>query len=961
MKQAAPYFLRTTALLLLACMAFTGALRGQTAGKISGKVIDAETGQPLVGANVMIVGTTIGSASDVEGQYFMLNVPPGKYDIQASVVGYQRVVQQGVIVSVGRTTAVDFVLAPEAVELEEIVIAATRPDVEPEKTRTSEVIRSDDVQFIAGIRDVGDALSLTADVSDGHFRGGRTGEEQYLLQGMGITNPLDNSSAFNPIMSAVEEVEVITSGFGAQYGNAQSGVVNIQMKEGRSDRWDTRVEARMRSPGKKHFGPSVYDAEANPYLKFLLDPGVWKGDGESTRYYTQMADQFNSFFGLDTNARVQVAYALWRYQTKRAMGDAYGDNIDNSLEAATGGPLSGSMRLFMAFQSNTVWPVFPTEDPDLSQQLMGNLVTDLGAGANLRISGAYAQQKRNIFPSVNNLGYYDWLWDLLISIQERKTTNTQAGVRFSQAVNPRTFYEIKLNSLFTTTVQGSPVSPDWMYDENLGLPVTNYSRMIAATRTGPDNFSVGSGNDAFREENTTTMSLEATLTSQLTNSHLLNGGLQLSTYLIDIDNRSNVRNNEEGMQLTQYSARPFEAAVYVQDKMEFEGLIANVGLRFDVWAQNTQYYTDIFSPYRVFTSDTTYFYDKTLAPKEDAPVVGRLQPRIGVSFPVTTTTVFHLNYGSFMQRPSFQYVVATSESQASGRPNTFGNPRLEPQITNSYDIGVLQGLGAGFTLDVSGYYKDVKNLIQSVVFTDRGGRTYNTFANRDYADVRGFRVSLNKRRGELIGSINYHYSVATGKSSTPFNASPAYQEEPNTGEVIPNLQDVPIEDIVLDFDRPHNLIINIGYLTGQEWGPTVFGAHLLSDVSLSLVSYMRSGRPYTYSIGVKQINNMRTPMEYNTNLKFSKKIRKVFGTDMTLYVEVFNLFNDKTLNYSYIFDQSNSNSSFNITRYQMSPIDSPDGIRYLNASNAEPFLVDQSFLIYENAPQSFNFGIVIEL
>ena len=949
------------AVLVGLIMGGVGVTFGQTAGKVSGTVRDGDTGEPLIGANVVVVGTTMGGATDLEGHFFILNVPPGRYDLRASLVGYHHVLQQGVVVNVGLTTTVDFLLRSETVEMAEIVIAATRPDVEREKTSTSEIIRSEDVQVLAGIRDVGDAIALTAEVTDGHFRGGRTGEEQYMLQGMGITNPLDNSSAFNPIMSAVEEVEVITSGFGAQYGNAQSGVVNIAMKEGKSDHWRTRVEARMRAPGRKHFGPSVYEPEANPYLKFLLDPSVWKGDENERRYYTQMADQFNSYFGLDTNARVQVAYTLWRYQTKRDLEASYGDGIDNSVEAATGGPISENLRAFMAFRTLTQWPVFPTEQADQAQQVMGNVVLDLAGGAAMRLSGAVSRETRNIFPSVNSLGFYNWLWDRLLSIQQRETNNQQLGLRFTQTLSPRTFYELKLNTLFTTTVQGSPVSPDWMLDENLGRPETNYSRMIAAVRTGPDRFRNGGGSDAFRNEQTTTVSFEGTLTSQVTNSHLINAGLQVSSYLIDLNNRSNVRNNEEGMQLTQYRARPLEAGVYLQDKMEFEGLIANVGLRLDVWAQNTQYYSDLFSPYRVVTSDTTYLYNKDLAPTEDTPVLARLQPRVGVSFPVTPTTVFHLNYGSFMQRPPFQYVVATSESQASGRPNTFGNPRLEPQVTNSYDVGIMQGLGAGFTLDVSGYYKDVKNLIQSVVFTDRGGRTYNTFANRDYADIRGFRVALNKRRGNLVGSINYHFSVATGKSSTPFNASPAYQEEPNTGAVIENFQDVPIEDILLDFDRPHNLVVNLAYITGQEWGPTLLDFHPLADFSVSAISTIRSGQPYTYSPGIRQINNKRTPTEYNTNLKIAKKFRDFFDTELTVYCEIFNLFNDRILNYAYVFDQSNSNASFNITRYELSGIDDPNGIRYLNASNAEPFLVDQSFLIYDNAPRSFNFGIVIEL
>ena len=253
--------MRPAVLILPIIMAFP--LHAQTSGKISGTITEAGTVEPLVGANVLIVGTTLGSATDAEGAYFILNVPPGKYEIQASMVGYQKTIQQGVVVNTGRTTELDFNLNSEVIEMGEVVIAATRPDVEKEKTSTSAIIRFDEVQSMPGIRDVSDVIGLAADVTDGHFRGGRSGEEYYTLQGMGIVNPLDNSSAFLPIMSAVEEVEVVTSGFGAQYGNAQSGVVNISMKEGKSDRWETRVETRGRAPGRKHFGPSVFDPSAH--------------------------------------------------------------------------------------------------------------------------------------------------------------------------------------------------------------------------------------------------------------------------------------------------------------------------------------------------------------------------------------------------------------------------------------------------------------------------------------------------------------------------------------------------------------------------------------------------------------------------------------------------------------------------------------------------------------------------
>src|SRR5512143_928878 len=281
--------------LLVRLLVFTflasGLVAAQNAGKISGTVRDAETRAPLVGCNVTLAGTPLGASTDPDGSYFILNVPPGKYDLQASMIGYQKTLQTGVIINAGRTTTANFTLQRTAVVQPEVVVEAVRPDVELEKTSTSAIVRSEDVQTVAGIRDVGDILTLAADVTDGHFRGGREGEEYYTLQGMGIVNPLNNSTAFLPIMSAVEEVEVITSGFGAQYGNAQSGVVNITMKEGKANAWRTRVETRVRAPQRKHFGPSVFDPSANPYLTALLDPNVWRlGDpgAGNTPYYQSM-------------------------------------------------------------------------------------------------------------------------------------------------------------------------------------------------------------------------------------------------------------------------------------------------------------------------------------------------------------------------------------------------------------------------------------------------------------------------------------------------------------------------------------------------------------------------------------------------------------------------------------------------------------------------------------------------
>jgi outer membrane receptor protein involved in Fe transport len=913
----------------------------QNVGKISGVLKDTETGEPLIGCNITILETNLGAVSDPDGAYFVLNIPPGKYNIQASLVGYQKVLQRGVIVNAGRTTNVDFKLKASAVEVGEVVVEATRPDVEKEKTSTSAIIRFDDVQQMAGIRDVGDVIGLAADVTDGHFRGGREGEEYYTLQGMGIVNPLDNSTAFLPIMSAVEEVEVITSGFGAQYGNAQSGVVNISMKEGKPDKWRTRFEARSRAPGRKHFGPSVYDPSANPYLATLLNRNSWFGEGEQTTYYESMWSG-KDFFAADHLVQYQVARTLWEKQTKRDLYRKYGQDIDYSVEGSADGPIDENMRMFMAIRANNEWPVFPTEQPNIENQIMGNIVTDISKTAALRLSGGFTQQNTNVYSS-SNTGYFRWLWDRIAGIRYQKRNNLQLGAKFTHTLSPNTFYEIKISSLWTKNKIGSTVYPDSEPDSSV---VRNSS--LPLNETPPDKCEYLLGDTRFVNDQTRTVSLDASITNQMTKHHLLNGGIQMNSYNINVNNRQNML--EDAKIFEEYDASPFEAAIYAQDKMEFEGMIANVGLRFDIWDVNILSYP-LFSE---GIGDIAQAKTKT-------PILYRLQPRIGVSFPVSELMVFHLNYGTFLQRPSFQYLLRSEISKKKGGSelNYLGNPRLKPEETHSYDIGLNQGFGEGFTLDVSGYYKDVKNLVEQATLG-----SYTTWFNRDYADIRGFRVALVKRKGSFTGSVNYQYGYATGKSATTSNAPVSFTYNTTTHTIEPvNDFKVPVRDVMLAFDRTHNVVISLGYTTEKNWGPEIFGGYPFDNLTLSSNSFLRSGRPYTSKLHSKLLFASRTPAEYNTNIRLTKKILGLFGTNATLYFEIFNLFNNKILNYDYIFaaqDASTPNTANE--NYEKYPINDPaKGILYWPImNNPPPWAIDQSFMIYSNTPRSYNLGFVVE-
>jgi len=931
-----------------------GILSAQNSGKISGLVKDAETGEPLIGVNVIVLGTSLGNPTDIEGNYFILNVPVGKYEIQASMVGYAKVTKTDVIVNLGRTTTIDFTLSPSVVMQKDVVIEATRPDVEVEKTSTSMITRSDEVRQLPAMHSVSDVVNLTSEVSDGHFRGGRSGgndnEVLYTLQGMGTINPLDGSSAINPIISAVEEVEVITSGFGAQYGNAQSGVVNISMKEGKSDKWRSFAEVRMSVPNKKHFGPSPYDSKSNPYLIELLNPDKWNlatGDGILTsRYGSTPQSVPNGSLRLlnDSVELAQVAIALYR-QLNNHVDRSYGNKPDYSGEFSTGGPLNESIRMFVAANLSVSWPELPVEHPDQTSQIMGNIVTDISGNSSLRLSGAYSDNYENNFnmpTSGSPTTYFSWLYNVINGIPYRDRTNIQVGARFTQTLSAKSFYEIKLNALSTRDhIRSRNCTPE----DSIGTLNGNVfwiAKQIAAANAYQANVATN-----FTDNKTQTVSLDFSLTSQAAKSHLINGGIQANMYFISRDQRAGGSFIQGWANTTESYDKPLEGSIYIQDKMEFEGMIANVGLRLDAWDMRGKYDPVVDSVYQKTT---------------DVPILGRLQPRVGFSFPVSVNTVFHVNYGSFVQRPTFQYI--TFEQLNGGRLVTIPNPSLKPQSTNSYDVGIAQAIGEGFTVDVSGYYKNVTDLVRRAQIAGFG-QSYLTYINYDYADIRGFHVALNKRTGNLKGSVSYSYDVALGSSANATTTN-FVQNYINNGGVIvisDNSNNLPGQEVYLDYDRTHHLVINISYITDEKFGFNIGDTYPLGDIAFALSSTARSGRPYTYSISGQDYMNMRTPNEYDTDLRISKRLKNFYGTTLNLYVEVFNLFNQKIYNYNYIFASSlTSNNNTIIKKYLDGDMTSQDGLLYFNTvqNYASGLGVDQSFFMYSNQPRSIWFGINVE-
>ncbi len=205
-----------------------------TTGKIAGKVVDKETGEALPGANVMVVGTRLGAAADVNGEFFIINIPPGKYNVEARMIGYGNVQIENVLVRTNATTTLSFKLDQVVIQGETIVVTVDAISTKKDQTSSVRNISSDQIEALP-VEDLDAVVELQAGVVDGHFRGGRSNEVTYMIDGLQVNDVFNKDRLSNVETEVIQDVEVILGTFNAEYGRAMSGVVNAVTKDGGND------------------------------------------------------------------------------------------------------------------------------------------------------------------------------------------------------------------------------------------------------------------------------------------------------------------------------------------------------------------------------------------------------------------------------------------------------------------------------------------------------------------------------------------------------------------------------------------------------------------------------------------------------------------------------------------------------------------------------------------------------
>ena len=417
---------------------------------------------------------------------------------------------------------------------------------------------------------------------------------------------------------------------------------------------------------------------------------------------------------------------------------------------------------------------------------------------------------------------------------------------------------------------------------------------------------------------------------------------------------------------------PVFASGYIQDKLELSDLIINAGLRYDYINMDSWQWENPLNP--TSTGDTHLPIDLT-----DGSTFSYVSPRLGFSFPVTDRTVFHMQYGKFVQAPSLDitYRGILQVSTVITAANLYSNPiayNPQPIRTTQYEIGFTQQFTDFAAMDITAFYKDIKGQVQyTEVQTEAGAAKaqYAAFINQDFATTKGLEFSLKVRRIQRVrAEINYTYSDAKGTNSFVASGIGSVEVSKNVPTVI----------LPLTYDQTHRGSIILDYRFGKD-----DGGPILQQLGLNLLFTFNSGHPYTLAQGIDvtglgqardntgglipaldtrgrrtsgPVNQATTPWYYNLDLRVDKTV-SLYNLDVNFYVYVMNVLNTK--NVINVYDRTGNgydDGFLDSTPGQAEPPQFRDLYSNLNLGNQQAAETVMNINMF-SAPRQIRAGVLI--
>jgi len=834
-------------LLILLCV-FTSQLFAQS-GKLAGKIIDTSTGEPLIGANVIIDGTNQGAATDLDGYYAVLNIRPGAYTVRYQYIGYNTKVVENIRISADKTTTQDIELSSAAIESETVIIVAEKPVVEFNQTSSVKTVSSEDIKSLP-VQSLTDIINLQAGIvqsgNEFHVRGGRVGEVQFQVEGVSINNPFNNQSSLSLDRSIIEEVSVVSGTFDAKYGQAMSGIVNTTLKSG-SD-------------------------------KFAFSGEIYGGD-----YFP--ADNTNY-----PNNKDFLPYTIQNYQLT-VSGPTY---LPQTTFLISGRRFFNNGFLYGSRRFN------PTDVNDIANAVV--YPTGDGKKVSLAPYNEWSGQFKITNTSINKItlsyiAIVNDLWGKVYNYAFRlnpdgekdwKTFSINHGIDFTHTISSDMFYKISVRHNYYDYKEYKYES---IYDQR--YLEADYPKSI----TGYEYDAYISGVDYSRNSQKTNFGVaKLDYTWQANKANLIEAGIEAqanqlkfgppgqlviqsdpATGIVRLQPKEIDPNNPAFKKVESYYPR--QGAVYIQDRIELGDLVVRAGLRYEYFDPNAYIPSNLQNP----ANSIQGVPGSTL---KKASVKHSIAPRLGFGFPLTDKSALHFSYGHFYQMPVYSSLYENANYQvlefltggATYQQDYLGNPDLKPEKTVQYEVGLKQAINDDLGIDLTFFYKDIRDLLGTEVIETYNFGQYARNTNVDYGSVSGITFSLVQRPiHNFGGSLDYSLIFANGNSSDPKETA-----DRALGGEDPRPRDIPFT-----WDQRHTLNITAVYQVPDNF-------------SISTIIRFNSGQPYTPQLGVgfqteEERNSGRKPSYATVDLRAEKYFDSQIAF-ISVFLRVINLFNQDYAN-----------------------------------------------------------------
>lgn len=922
----------TSFLVLFFSFQFVGfSQSGRVTGKVEGIIQDAETGEPLIGANIVVTNTYYGSTTDADGYYVILNIPAGTYTVEVHYIGYTIRRYVDLVVSPDRTTTLNSELKPEVIEGETVVVVAEKPIIKRGVTGAEVELSSEDIKrkpvttFTGVIQQQAGAVNTGAANSSGlHIRGGRANELVYYVDGVNTNDPVYNQRGTSVDINSIEQLKIITGGFNAEYGEAMSGVVQIVTKSGPSNEYVLYAE----SQSNDFLNGSRYDNGFNKYVVTFGGPVPFTK--RTTTFFASAAlddrkiDDPSHFADIRNNSR-HTQGGTFKLQSNALKNFRF--FISGNYDQVEWSPYNSSAHI----RSKGVWLDYLPTNKEESYRVSSTITHTLSKkffydltvshfstsrtlkGQNgrsykdFRIVNEYLpwvaehtytpdRQNPNFNPEMNRwqngwteeeawLDYYQGLGYFDYDNDGNVVWNTPA--QMLDAYQFRNWdtghYELVFNDDSTEyDVKYIPFDIDnykkYLEDREKYSQYA-YQGDVHYARYPDDKFGYFQyGFQAWwHERSTKYYSVDGAFQGQINRNNFIKIGGLVRYSTLELTDIQFLNPNPY---FETYTKKPTNAAAYIQDKFEYEDMVINLGLRYDY-----------FHPHSKVIKD----FDDISKGFREATYKDQLSPRFGIAFAVSDKTVMRANYGHFFQVPDLGEIYQSIEVDFTSGVPLIGNPDLPAQKEIMYAVGLKHRLARDVSVEISAYYKDIEKLLSTRQRTTQWqGRPapYTIFEINDFAKVKGIDLIIEKRPTRfLFGSLTYSLMDAKGTGS---DGREFYYRFAQLGG-----GELPRKEYPLEFDVTHSIKLDLNLYLPRDWGPQIFGYKLLEDMNTNLFFNYNSGPPYTPEDlrgNPGELGSERLPSTHQTDLRVEKFFNITNRFRMSLFSDIRNLFNTENIN-----------------------------------------------------------------